>query len=315
MFYMIYLSLTILFIFPRLQTEQQLIEESKPHIIVLGNIQDGGSPHIACNKECCRTLFTSPDADRKVVSLGLIDPKNKKKFILEATPDFPVQAKKLKDQPPVSTKETPDAIFLSHAHIGHYTGLMYLGKEAMNAARIPVYAMPKMKLFLENNGPWSQLVTLENISLREMQNEESITLTPNISITPFIVPHRDEFSETVGYLISGTAKSALFIPDIDKWAKWGKNIIDEVKKVDYAFLDATFYDGEEVNYRDISQIPHPFIIETMALFKDLPGKQKSKIHFIHFNHTNPLLKRESKQSQQVLLSGFNIARINDVYTL
>ncbi|WP_259367224.1 MBL fold metallo-hydrolase [Cellulophaga baltica] len=104
--------------------------------------------------------------------------------------------------------------------------------------------MPRMKKYLETNGPWSQLVLNNNIKLTPIENEESISLSQNITVTPFVVPHRDEYSETVGYKIQGPNKTALFIPDIDKWNKWDKSIVEEIKKVDYAFLDATFYSGK-----------------------------------------------------------------------
>src|SRR5204862_614655 len=145
-----------------------------------------------------------------------------------------------------------------------------------------VYAMPKMKTFLETNGPWSQLVNLKNIVLQSLQNDQPITLTSKVKIKPFKVPHRDEYSETVGYLIEGPNKKALFIPDIDKWEKWKTDIRAAIAKVDYAFIDGTFYDGVEVANRDISTIPHPFIIESMKLFGDLPPAEKKKIYFIHF---------------------------------
>ncbi|MHA1989269.1 MAG: MBL fold metallo-hydrolase, partial [Promethearchaeota archaeon] len=253
----------------------------------MGTVQDAGSPHIACNKDCCRELFEKPDKNRKVVSLGLIDPQNNKKFLFEATPDMTVQMKILKAYSPIDVKETPDGIFVTHAHIGHYTGLMYLGKEAMSADNVKVYAMPAMKEFLENNGPWSQLVSNHNISIQEITNEKLIILTSNLNVIPFTVPHRDEYSETVGFTIIGPNKKVLFIPDIDKWEKWNRSIVEEISKVDYAFIDATFYDGEEINNRDISEIPHPFIIESMSLFQNLPPHEKSKIYFIHLNHTNP----------------------------
>ena len=134
----------------------------------------------------------------------------------------------LKAHSAFAEKETPDGIFLTHAHIGHYTGLMYLGKEAMNSSNVPVYAMPRMKTFLEENGPWSQLAKAQNIALQEMQADSSISLTANLTVTPILVPHRDEFSETVGYIISGPAKKALFIPDIDKWEKWDLDIIQMI---------------------------------------------------------------------------------------
>ncbi len=284
-------------------------------IVILGTVQDAGSPHIACIKECCNKLFLSPDKNRKVTSLGVVDPENNKTYIFEATPDIASQLKILKSYAPSSGKEIPNGIFLTHAHIGHYTGLMYLGREATNAAGVPVYAMPKMKSFLEQNGPWSQLVTNNNISVKGLNNQEVIKLTSNIRVIPFRVPHRDEYSETVGYTIIGPNKRALFIPDIDKWEKWEIGIIEAIANVDFAFIDGTFFDAEEINNRDISEIPHPFIIESMAKFKNLPAEERRKIHFIHFNHTNPALSSASPKAKQILENGFKIARIYDVIKL
>ena len=192
---------------------------------------------------------------------------------------------------------------------------MYLGKEALGAKNLPIYAMPRMKSYLETNGPWSQLVSQNNIFLSRLKKDSSVILSSNFSITPFTVPHRDEYSETVGYKIKGPNKTALFIPDINKWSIWEKRIIDEIAMVDYAFIDATFYDGNEINTRKISEIPHPFVIESMELFKGLPASEKSKIYFIHFNHTNPLLNPQSKQSKNVIKQGFKIARFGQVINL
>ncbi|PCJ84770.1 MAG: pyrroloquinoline quinone biosynthesis protein PqqB [Flavobacteriales bacterium] len=299
------------------QIEESISSSSinETFLLVLGTIQDAGSPHIACTKDCCRKLFIKQDRDRKVVSLGIIDPENNKKYIFEATPDLTEQMKTLKKYASFNEKETPDGIFLTHAHIGHYTGLMYLGKEAMNAANIPVYAMPRMKAFLEENGPWSQLVVNSNIAIQEMSHKKEIQLTPNVRVIPFLVPHRDEYSETVGYTIIGPNKKVLFIPDIDKWDKWETDIIEAISKVDYAFIDGTFYDAEEINNRDISEIPHPFIIESINAFKGLPAEEKGKIYFIHFNHTNPALNPKSDQAQKIINNGFNIATIYDTIKL
>ena len=306
--------------------EKTLIESTKEDIplpvvtkdvslIILGTIQDAGSPQIACDKDCCKVLFENPDKTGRVVSLGLVDFESQKSFIFEATPDFPEQMKTLKEHASFTEKETPDGVFLTHAHIGHYTGLMYFGKEAMNAYSIPIYAMPKMKNFLEMNGPWSQLVENNNIDIQELSHNKSLQITANLKVTPFTVPHRDEYSETVGYTIEGPNKSVLFIPDIDKWEKWDVDIVGEIAKVDYAFIDATFYDGEEINGRDISEIPHPFIIESMRLFEKLDVKERRKIHFIHFNHTNPMLNKSSVQYKKVIDVGFNVTDINDVMQL
>jgi pyrroloquinoline quinone biosynthesis protein B len=192
---------------------------------------------------------------------------------------------------------------------------MYLGREAINSKNVPVYVMPKMHQFLSNNGPWDQLIKLKNIELKLTGHEQTLQVSPSFSITPFLVPHRGEYSETIGMLISGKTKKVLFIPDIDKWNLWDKNIVEEIKKVDYAFLDATFYDKTEVNNRNIAEIPHPFVVESLELFKNLPEKEKAKIHFLHFNHTNPLLDTNSVQSQDILSKGFKIAKFGDTFKL
>lgn len=293
----------------------QVVNQKSTSLIVLGTIQDAGSTHIGCKEDCCKDLFSNPDKDRQVVSLGLVDNNYSKKYLFEATPDIARQMKALLRDDIQNNNELVDGIFLSHAHIGHYAGLMYLGKEATNAKNMNVFAMPRMKNYLETNGPWSQLVSDNNISLTQIEKEQPISLTPNAVVTPFLVPHRDEYSETVGYRIKGPNKTALFIPDIDKWNKWDKSIVAEIKKVDYAFLDATFYNEKEINNRDISQIPHPFIIESLETFKSLDYKDRKKVIFIHFNHTNPVIDLNNEEAKNVLNQGFNIGRINDIYDL
>ncbi|MDC1451577.1 MBL fold metallo-hydrolase [Vicingaceae bacterium] len=288
---------------------------TKTTLVVLGTIQDAGSPQIGCKKACCKGLFENPDPDRKVVAIGVVDASTNKTYLFEATPDMCSQMKKLTQLEPNSENEMIDGIFLTHAHIGHYTGLMYLGKEVVDANRTPVYAMPRMKTFLENNGPWSQLVNRENIAIKALKADSAIQLSGELKVIPLLVPHRDEFSETVGYKIQGPNKNALFIPDIDKWEKWERNIVAEIEQVDFAFLDATFFDGVELNNRDISEIPHPFIIESLEQFKGMTSANKKKVIFIHFNHTNPVIDSTSSAYKTVINKGFRIAQMNEQFEL
>jgi pyrroloquinoline quinone biosynthesis protein B len=195
--------------------------------------------------------------------------------------------------------------------MGHYTGLMHFGREVMGTDNLPVFAMPKMKTFLEENGPWSQLVKLENININALKSDSTLSLNERIKIKPFLVPHRDEFSETVGYEIMINNKSLIVIPDIDKWEKWETNISELIQKVDYAFLDATFYKNGELK-REMSEIPHPFVEESMELFSKLSDADKQKVHFIHLNHTNPLLIDGSVAQKEVLKKGFNLAKEDQI---
>ena len=280
-------------------------EITKQYITILGTAQDGGFPHIGCQKKCCDDFYKGISPKQKVVSLGLIDREAQQKFLFEATPDISTQLADLENNH-LKTNTIINGVFITHAHIGHYAGLLYFGKEALGKKDTRVYAMPKMKGFLENNGPWSQLVTDQNIVFSNLKKDTVIQLNHSLKVTPFLVPHRDEFSETVGYKIEGKNKSALFIPDINKWSLWEKNIVEEVKKVDYAFLDATFFKEGEIN-RPMSEVPHPFIEETVDLFKNESLTTKNKVIFIHFNHTNPALQPNSKERNELTLLGYKFA--------
>ena len=275
---------------------------------VLGTIQDGGIPHMGCNKICCLKYFKNNTFRVGVSSLGISNLKYETNYLIDATPNINHQLKALIGTS--NPSEKLNGIFLTHAHMGHYSGLLNFGREAMNSKNIPLYLMPRFYNFIQNNGPWNQLVKLENVMLKRIYDREKITLESNLSITPIQVPHRDEYSETVGFLIEGNKKSALYIPDIDKWEKWNNSIIELIKNVDYAFLDGTFYDEKEVNNRDISEIPHPFIIESLKLFNPLDESEKNKIYFIHLNHTNPLLDSDSSEYNRVIRKGFNVADPN-----
>lgn len=279
--------------------------DNQLYVQVLGIAQDAGYPQVGCQKKCCERVLNNSNLKEKVVSLGLVDRKTGERWLFEATPDFREQYTDLMSIEPKA--DTLSGIFLTHAHIGHYTGLMQLGREVMGANNVPVYAMPKMRKFLYTNGPWRQLTALNNIKIRKINTDSTIILNDNLRVKPILVPHRDEFSETVGFIIQSRKKSILFIPDINKWSRWNLDILEIIKQVDYALLDATFFANGEIPNRDMSEIPHPFVEESMDLFDELSVSDKSKVIFIHFNHTNPLLNKVDFAYKKVIKKGYNVA--------
>ena len=283
-----------------------------PFIYILGNVQDAGLPHIGCESKICLDAFNE-NKQHYVTSIALIDKENQEYSLFDVTPNITEQLLMIRRD--IFNKYIlPKNIFITHAHIGHYTGLMYFGREALGSKGIKVNVLPRMYDFISNNGPWSQLVKLGNISLNEINFRDNIEIKPNLSVIPIQVPHRDEFSETSAFLIKGPNKAALYLPDIDKWSKWSISLIEMLENVDYAFIDATFYTNTEIN-RDIDEIPHPLVIETMDLLSELPDYQKDKVHFIHMNHTNQMLDPTSDITSNVLNKGFNIARLGEKFHL
>ena len=283
-----------------------------PFVYVLGNVQDAGLPHIGCESKICLDAFNE-NKQHYVTSIALIDKENQEYSLFDVTPNITEQLLMI-GRDIFQQFILPHNIFITHAHIGHYTGLMYFGREALGSKGIKVNVLPRMYDFISNNGPWSQLVKLGNISLNKINFRDNIELKPNLSVIPIQVPHRDEFSETAAFLIQGPNKAALYLPDIDKWSKWSISLIEILKNVDYAFIDATFYTNDEIN-RDIDEIPHPLVIETMDLLSELLDYQKDKVYFIHMNHTNQMLDPNSDITRNVLNKRFNIARLGQKFHL
>lgn len=282
------------------------------YIYILGNTQDAGLPHIGCQHKFCQDNFDKYD-QYFVTSIAVVDSDLRKYIMFEATPDITYQLNNLNNSI-FQEFLLPESLYITHAHIGHYTGLMYFGREALGSKNLLVKVLPKMSEFLKSNGPWNQLVNINNIEIQKLNFGESNNELTNISVTPIKVPHRDEYSETAGYVIQGKNKKALFIPDIDKWEKWDKNLVHLTEEFDYLLLDATFYDSKEIN-RDINEIPHPLVTETMSLLDNLSSESKAKVYFIHMNHTNLMLDPESELSKLVESKGFNIARLGQKLNL
>jgi pyrroloquinoline quinone biosynthesis protein B len=277
-----------------------------PYLVVLGVGQDGGYPQAGTPPG----EAWAPERRRRASSLAVVDPVSGERWLFEATPDFREQLHDLDALAPRDGAPGLDGIFLTHAHVGHYTGLIHLGREIIGAAGTPVYALPRMHRFLSANGPWDQLVELGNIELRHARDDEPVRLNERLTVTPFLVPHRDEYSETVGFRIEGPRRSVVFLPDIDKWERWdalGTRIEDVVRAADVAYLDATFYADGEVPGRAMSEIPHPFVTETMRRFEAVDAGERAKIRFIHINRTNPIGDPQSPESGAVLRAGFGIA--------
>jgi pyrroloquinoline quinone biosynthesis protein B len=299
--------ITALIILAATQSSGWAVASDDVYIYVLGIAQDAGYPQASCYEPHCMRAWENKDLRRLTSSIAVVDEGGKAKYLFDATPDIREQLYQLHRSAPDS-EFALGGVFLTHGHIGHYTGLMHFGHEAIGARDVPVYAMPRMREYLSSNGPWDQLLRLRNIKLMQIESDKPAEMSERLTVTPFLVPHRDEYTEAVGFRIDGPNKSAVFIPDIDKWDRWDIDIRVVIRSVDYALLDASFFADGELPGRDMSRIPHPFVSESMALFDELSDTEKSRVIFIHMNHSNPLLIDGSKEQMLVNKKGFRTAR-------
>ena len=276
---------------------------------VLGTAQDGGLPQAACYCPHCLKARQDKSFRRLVASIALINQKSKKLYLIDATPDIRQQldilyfAGWLKGE---RGKNPVDAILLTHGHMGHYSGLLHLGREAAGTKDLAVYCSNSMADFLKTNAPWNLMLKLNNIRLNRFKAGEIIKLDEEVSFRGIKVPHRAEFTDTMAFEILGPKGSLLYLPDIDRWEPVEKKMKEILSRVDYALLDGTFFSADELPGRDITQIPHPLITHTMNLFEDLVNEGKCSIYFTHFNHTNRLLD-DGEAMAQLQKRGFKVA--------
>ena len=283
--------------------------DSGPYVVVLGIAQDGGYPQAGTKDH---PAWADPSLRRHVSCLALVDPDAGTRWIFDATPDFKLQLRHLDEIGPSDDTPGLQGIFPTHAHTGHYTGLVHLGREMMGATGVPVWAMPRMHDFLGTHLPWRDLVERGNIELRRLSSGRATRLNRRLTVTPIPVPHRDEYSETVAFRIHGPERTVLYLPDIDKWERWdawnGEGEIErQIAAVDVAYLDGTFFADGEIPDLRMEEIPHPFIQESMERFSKLPPRERRKIRFIHLNRTNPAIRNDSEARRTIEAAGFGVA--------
>jgi pyrroloquinoline quinone biosynthesis protein B len=252
---------------------------------------------LGCEKSCCANV----DENNLVAALAV---HGKSEWLLiDATPDMPQQIR--------NVGSMPAAIVLTHAHIGHYTGLTHLGREVMSSDKLAVWCSTLMAEFLRSNGPWNQLVELNNIEIHEFKSGEVFNPIEGVSMLPLQVPHRDEYSDTHGFSISNNNYRTLYIPDIDSWDAWG-DLQVFARAHEAMIIDATFYDDNELGERDMSQIPHPRVTQSLELLAPIIHDTGLRVIFSHLNHTNPLWDKKSKPYSKVISSKAEVAEVGQL---
>ncbi|WP_435153216.1 MBL fold metallo-hydrolase [Haladaptatus sp. DFWS20] len=249
-------------------------------IRVLGTAQDEGIPRCDCE---CNQCTSGVVRHGPAISLEADDAT----ILVDAPPD-------IKRAIGLSTV---DSIVLTHAHVGHYGGLFYLGREGYDTDRKPIYCSETMAdWFRDGNKAYYHLVARKNVELRPFVPDDSFEVG-GVTCHPISVPHRNEDADTVGLRFEDGGSSFVYIPDIDYWTPKAERMVVES---DVALVDGTFFSMSEVDGREV---PHPPIPETMKRFEGCD----TELYFTHLNHTNPVANSTSSAHRSVVKAGFNIA--------
>lgn len=283
------------------------------YALVLGSTQDAGFPQVGCYTDSCeagRDLHAR-GRGRYVASLALVEPAAERYYLVDATPDITRQLD-LVTEPSFRRRAAErrpfDGIFLTHAHIGHYTGLAVLGNEGLGIRDTPVYCTEAMASFLSSNAPWNLLVEQGRIVPTPLALERWHRVDEHLQVQLWKVPHRDEFADTVGFVFRGPSATLLYLPDIDDWRHWEQDVVDVVDGVDVALLDGTFWSLDELPGRSVEDVPHPLVTRTMDLLQEVVDRGAARVLLTHLNNSNPALLDGGPQARETLRRGFEIAR-------
>ena len=295
--------------------------QASPYAVVLGTAQDAGVPQVNCFSDNCNAVRRGERPAPRVSSIGLVDPAADKRFIFDATPDFASQVGELLAHPPgapppsgsVPLEEHLHGIFLTHAHMGHYTGLIHLGREGAAARGLPLYVSGPMASYLGANEPWAFLVRNEHVRLVELEPGVRIALTDSLAVTAFDVVHRQEFTDTLGFLIHGPERTLMFVPDADVWEGWKVPFEQLFERSDVALIDGSFFSYDELGHRPQGDVPHPPVVTSIDLLGDRRGDRE--VWFIHLNNTNPLWDPDSRENEVVGDAGFGVAHRGQIFGL
>ncbi len=277
---------------------------------LLGIAQDGGVPQAGCTKTCCMDAVGGRRRTRYPVSLGVTTEVGSKHLmdVSRSLPDHLINwGKEENDIGRI------DSIWLSHAHVGHYDGLFQFGREVMGTSSIPCHLSKSMHEFCMSTPSLASLFDEGHLIAEVFDGDAAIEISEHVAISPIKVPHRDEFSDTHGFVIKGPKRRLLYLTDHDSWDETlGFHEADDIRSwlrsmhIDIALVDGTFWSEEELGGK-ATEIGHPTVQDTLERLGER-RHDDPRIVFIHLNHTNPLLEDAGSEQAKVRSMGWEVGR-------
>ena len=210
---------------------------------------------------------------------------------------------------------------LTHAHFGHVDGLGLFGRETLAAQGIELHVSDDMYHLVDQTPQWNLMVQQGVFDIRTFAAGDVVFSQGDLSVEAVRIPHRDELSDMHAFIMRGSSKSLLFLPDHDTWNETlavhnSSSIREWLAKmgVDIALVDGTFWSEDELGGRNQAQVPHPPVRQTLKMLGEKQSNDP-EIFFTHLNHTNPLYNGNSEQRKEVERLGWNIAYQGQRFTL
>jgi pyrroloquinoline quinone biosynthesis protein B len=291
-------------------------------ITVLGSASIGGVPEWDCTCPNCSAARLDLNLRRTRSSIA-VTVEGDKYILFDAGHDLKTQLEMNGITPRLdSVGETfresrIDSVFLTHGHADHTVGVAEFctGK----SFELPLYGPPDLIEFLfgseENPNYFGELGRLAKnyVNPIPLAEEKAVTRLGEIEVRGFEVPHtkvledgRKYPSTTYAYEIKNENSRLVYAPDLGKLDPW---LIERLEGVDVFLMDATFWwdnelervSGIPVTSYQLGHVPQE---ASVVLLKDVGI---GRVVYTHFNHTNPVLDKDSRQLEIVENAGQEIA--------
>ncbi len=303
-------------------THTTYMMETRVKVTILGIAQDAGIPQAGCACKRCIDAHNSPEHKKYPVSIG-IEGYDGSKHLLEITRNLPEQLREWSGMTNFQRIFMPETVTITHLHLGHVEGIGQFGKPVMNTSDVPIYLSEKNKESMEQRNDIQLMIKDRNIRFVSQKYNSSFQPKENcgFKLRLIPIPHRSELGDTAGIIIEGGNRNLLFLPDQDSWKNTlesfsVKNIREflTLLEIDVAWVDGTFWNLKELPGRNLKEIPHPIIEESLELL-GMKRPEDPEISFIHLNHSNPVNDNDSMERKLVQSRGWSVCERNQTVEL
>lgn len=264
---------------------------------VLGNAQDGGVPHLGCDCQVCEKARDDREEIKYASSLLLREENEGDgfRYLVDASPDIRHQVR----------GNFLDGVFITHGQLGHINGLLSFGIEVFDSSGLTVHCTEETQDFINKNDPYRLLVDRGNIELNTVEDGNSVDIQ-GCKVKFDIIDHHIVTTDTLAFTIEGDEKTLLYMSTFMEWNDQTESLVENA---DIAIIDGTFWSADEVGRYE--EIPHPTVEDTIERFED----SDTDIYFTHINHTNPILREDSDERQELEERGFSIVEQGDTFEI
>ena len=296
--------------------------ETRVKVTILGTAQDAGIPQAGCSCKRCINAHNFPEYKKYPVSIG-IEGCDGSKHLLEITRNLPEQLKEWSGEVEPLGIFVPETVTITHLHLGHIEGIGQFGKPVMNTSDLPIYLSEKNRESIEQRNDIQLMIKERNIKFEPQKYNHSFQPKEDcgFKLRLIPIPHRSELGDTAGIIIEGKKKNLLFLPDQDSWEKTLESFsVKDIRElftlleIDIAWIDGTFWNLKELPGRNLKEIPHPIIEESLELL-GMRRPEDPEVSFIHLNHSNPVNDNDSMERKLVQSRGWSVCERNQTVTL